>query len=536
MRGDSMLPEDKFFQTNDEKKIWQRYCGFFDLSLDEFMEIQSRLLTEQIELVSNSILGKKILRGHKPQNVDEFRRLVPLTAYEDYEPYLSQQREDVLAEKPAFWCHSSGRSGDFKWIPYTSQATEVATKRSLALFIAAATTSKGNVNIRPGCRTLLILPPKPYMTGSVLEQVSKRFSLHVIPPQEEAEGLDFQKRIAESFRMSLSTGVDAIGSIASVMVKVGENMTEQAKVIKFSKEMLRPSILIRLASALIHSKIARRPMLPKDLWKASALVVGGVDLSIYKEQIQYYWGQAPLEIYASAEMYPMAMQAWNKKWMTPIVDCAFFEFIPEDELKKNNDNPEYTPKTVLLNKFEVGNTYEIVITHFHGMPLLRYRMRDLVTFMALQDKDALINIPQLMFKSRREDIITLASLAQLDERTIWQAIESAGLKNDGWSAVKEYDNNQAYLRLYLELKEPLEVNELEKRIDQRLKDIDIDYRDLDKMLGLNPVRVTLLPSGTFQRYYDEEQKRGADLAHLKPPHMNPSSETVQKLLQLSQYK
>ena len=531
-----MLAEDKFFQTNDEKKIWQRYCGFFDLSLDEFMEIQNRLLMEQIELVSNSTLGKKILRNNKPKSVEEFRSLVPLTTYDDYRPYLSEKQEDALAEKPVFWCHSSGRGGKFKWIPYTDYATEVAVKRSLALFIAAATKSKGIVNIRPGCRTLLILSLKPYLTGSVLDQVSKRFSLHLIPPQEEAGDIDLQKRIAESFRMALRTGVDAIGGIASVMVKIGENMTEQAKGIDFSKDILRPAILMRLASALIQSKIARRPMLPKDLWKARALVAGGVDLSIYKEKIEYYWGKTPLEVYASTEMYPMAMQAWNKKWMTPIVDCAFFEFIPEDELKKNNDNPGYTPKTVLLNEVEAGNTYEIVITHFHGMPLLRYRMRDLVTFMALQDNDAGINLPQLMFKSRCEDIIALASLAQLDERTIWRAIENAGLKNDGWSALKEYDNNQAYLRLYLELREPLEVSEIEERIDQQLKDIDIDYRDLDKMLGLNPVRVTLLPPGSSQRYYDEKQKEGADLAHLKPPHMNPSGETVQKLLQLSQYK
>ena len=35
-----MLPEDKFFETKDKKKIWERYCGFLDLSLEEYMQIQ----------------------------------------------------------------------------------------------------------------------------------------------------------------------------------------------------------------------------------------------------------------------------------------------------------------------------------------------------------------------------------------------------------------------------------------------------------------------------------------------------------------
>ena len=34
----------------------QRYCGFFDLSIDDFMDIQKELLIDQIEMVSDSTL------------------------------------------------------------------------------------------------------------------------------------------------------------------------------------------------------------------------------------------------------------------------------------------------------------------------------------------------------------------------------------------------------------------------------------------------------------------------------------------------
>ncbi|NQT48968.1 MAG: GH3 auxin-responsive promoter family protein, partial [Chloroflexi bacterium] len=118
------MPEDEFFRDRDDGRIWQRYCGFLDLSLKEFMEIQESLLLEQIDLVADSRLGQIIMKGNKPNSVEEFRRCVPLTTYDDYEPYLTQRREDVLAEKPYFWVHTSGRGGDFKWVPYTHSAFE----------------------------------------------------------------------------------------------------------------------------------------------------------------------------------------------------------------------------------------------------------------------------------------------------------------------------------------------------------------------------------------------------------------------------
>jgi len=136
-----MLPEDKYFQTLTEKELWQRYCGFLELPVDEFMNIQKHLLMEQIELVANSPLGKKIMDG-KPKSVEEFRRIVPLTTYDDYEPYLSERREDALGVKPLFWCHSAGRGGNFKWIPYTSEGFNVYTTLYLGFLILAAANKK----------------------------------------------------------------------------------------------------------------------------------------------------------------------------------------------------------------------------------------------------------------------------------------------------------------------------------------------------------------------------------------------------------
>ena len=39
-------------------QIWQEYCGFLDLSLAEFMDIQCHLLMEQIEIYARCELGR----------------------------------------------------------------------------------------------------------------------------------------------------------------------------------------------------------------------------------------------------------------------------------------------------------------------------------------------------------------------------------------------------------------------------------------------------------------------------------------------
>jgi hypothetical protein len=48
------------------EQIWEKYCGFLDISLEQYMQIQFRLLEEQIALFSKCGLGKRILKNNIP--------------------------------------------------------------------------------------------------------------------------------------------------------------------------------------------------------------------------------------------------------------------------------------------------------------------------------------------------------------------------------------------------------------------------------------------------------------------------------------
>lgn len=86
--------EDKL-KARSREDVWNEYCGFLDLSMDEFVQIQNRLMEEQIALWSRSPLGKKILKGSTPKNIKEFRGLVPLTSYDDYASDLLQKKSEL---------------------------------------------------------------------------------------------------------------------------------------------------------------------------------------------------------------------------------------------------------------------------------------------------------------------------------------------------------------------------------------------------------------------------------------------------------
>ena len=529
-----MLSEDEFFRTHTEEEIWQRYCGFLDLSVDEFMEIQQRLLLDQIDLVANSFLGNKVMKGNKPRSVEEFRHMVPLTVYQDYEPYLSEQDEDVLAEKPIVWAHTSGRGGKFKWIPYTERFLKSWSRNGIAALLLSSASRRNEIRISPGERLLINVPSRPYCSGLIVFRMADDFSFRFLPPPKEAEEMEFQDKIEAAFKLALKMGADFVFcAISSTLLKVGENIGQQSNKMKFSSSMLHPLVISRLLRGWLHSKQAGRSnLLPSDLWSLKGIFAVGADTTIYKNKIKEYWGITPLELYVSTEVVFTATQSWNKKWLTFFPNSAFLEFIPEDEWIKSQEDKKYQPATVLINEVEEGKIYEMVMTSFYGMPLLRYRIGDLIKIVSLEDDETGCKLPQMVFQSRINDIIDVFGYARLDEKTVWQAIVDTGVEYVDWVFRKEFEHGKPVLQLYLEPKpkENITAAKLADLLHEQLQHADPFYKEVVRELEVHPLRVTLLTRGAFQRYYEEKRKAGADLAHLKPPHMSASDDAVQILV------
>ncbi|MCL4562672.1 MAG: GH3 auxin-responsive promoter family protein [Chloroflexi bacterium] len=521
----------ELLRQGKKNEIWSKYCGFLDLSIAEYMTIQNRLLLEQIDLISKIDVGRKFFRNRIPKSTAEFRQIVPITDYPDYEQFFDEKRLHSNYKDAFVWAHTSGRSGKMKWIPYTHQAFVRLGEHVLAGVILASAHKRGDVNIEEGDTLVYNTPPRPYISGVALRALAEQFNFRFIPPLELTEDMEFQERIEKGFQVGLQTGIDILGSMSVVLVKMGERFAEGAQSTKISAQMLHPRVAFRLIRGFIRSKLAHRSMLPKDLWTIKGLPCGGADTSIYREKISYYWGVEPFEQYGSTEDGSIATQSWTKKGMTFFPDGGFFEFIPEAEWAKWRRAPDYMPSTVLMDEVQPGMRYEVVITNFYGKPLLRYRTHDLIEFVSLEDSEAGIKLPQMVFAGRSVDFIDLAGFTGvIDEKMVWQAIVDTGIEYKDWSLRKETSEGEPILHLYIETCDHVDKETVRVKVHEQLKSSNPYYADYDTMIEKKALEVTLLNPGTFDAYQKAMHDAGVDLAHLKPAHMNASDEVIEKLL------
>ena len=507
------------------EELWQKCCGFIDLSLEEFMRIQRRLLLEQLELLKKCELGRYIINGADPYTVEEFREQVPLTTYADYAPYLLKRRTKVLPEKPLLWVRTSGRSGEYpaKWVPVTARQYEELGPIFLAVMLLGSCRQRGEVTLREHDKYLYALAPAPYISGVSGRRVDDESILDFLPPLDKAEKMDFAERLEQGFKLALFEGMDIFGGISSVLVAIAERFGQGNGGIDIKPFLRKPKILLRLVRALVKSKLARRPIMPKDIWLLKGVMAGGTDTTVFREKIKEMWGRYPLDAYGCSESSVIATQTWDYQGMTFIPHTNLLEFIPEKESLKSKEDPSYQPKALLLDEVRAGENYELVITNFLGGALVRYRVGDMIRITSLRNEELNIDIPQMVFYSRVDDLIDIAGFTRLTESIIWQAIEKSGVAYRDFTVRKEV-REKPVLHLYLELKENgfLTSEQVATAVHQQLKKLDSDYANLESFTGLMPLEVTLLPDSAFEAYMSKQQAAGADLAHLKVPHINPS--------------
>ena len=509
------------------------------------MTIQKRLLLEQIELLKNCELGRKVMRGAMPETVEEFREQVPLTTYNDYLPELVEKREDVLPTRPATWVHTIARPGEcyIKHVPLSERFLYEFEKVAGGVGLLASCDSQGDFLVKEHLKTLVLAGSPYYGTGVIGYMSQQALGCDLLP--SNGDELLFPEKVKAGFREALDRGLDSIGSLSAVLVYVGEMLRQQVTTIDARFLLSHPRASARLIRALIRSKLARRPILPRDLWSLKVILGGGTDSDIFRGRVAQVWGRRPLEIYAGVDGGIYATQTWDYDSMTFIPNLNFFEFIPEREYFKWQLDHSYQPRTVLLDEVKAGENYEIVITNLHGGILTRYRIGDLIRITSMRNEKLGIDIPQMVFHSRADDLIDIFGFGRLPEKIVREAIENSGIPCADWTARKETAGDRAVLHIYLELQDDYIASEEQvmSLISNQLKKLNARYRynnwavfgDTTSVLDLKPIQVTLLPQGAFSSYIAQRQAEGAELGVLKPPHINPS-DSVLSLLRIPKVK
>ncbi len=520
----------------DRDTAWERFTGFRNLTVEQFCEIQEQLLVEQIRTIGASKLGMRLLRMGKPRSAEEFRENVPLTTYADYTKYLDPIARKDLPSFEYMWVHTTGAQARYKYVPYTRRAYTRMLDNLMGGFLLSTAREQGEVRIGPGSTIMYNVPPRPYLSGFVAFGMERRFGLKGILEPAVAEHMEFKTKVRTNFEVAMESKVDLIISLTSVLVSAGEQFEDSMALRKNgnnsrgNRAKLSWRARLKLANAVLKAGLNGRRPRAGDMWDPKGIIGWGVDTPVFRDRVKDYWGVAPHEIYACTEGGVMGVQSKGANGMVFNPYMNFLEFLPASEVARLEADPAYAAQTQLLCEVAPGEKYEVVISSYYGMPFVRYRLGHQIRFLEPSGAESL---PEFEFLGRSDDRLDIAGFTRIDEKTMWQAVRDTGLPIGSWTARTESRDGKPILHLYAEADDGIAQAEAEDKLHMALRAEDDFYRDLEDMLGIRPLEITLLPSGTWDRYYDSRLRQGLELHYLVPPRMNSSEDDVSELVNLA---
>ena len=341
------LKFEQKLKSLSQEEIWQEYCGFLDLTMEEYMQIQNRLMEEQIFLWSRCALGQRFLQGKEIHSIDEFRRMIPLTTYEDYADVLLPKQGNMLPDDPIIWIQTTWEGGrhPIKVAPYTKSMLDTYRNNVLACMILSTTETKGKFDVTVKDTFLYGLAPLPYATGLFPLALNDEINIEFLPSVKEAVQMSFSERNKKGFKLGLSKGIDFFFGLGSVAYFVSQSLSELSKSGGSGKSggisSLSAPMLMRLAKAKYRCSKENREMLPKDLFNLKGFMVAGTDNNSYKDDLERLWGIRPMELFAGTEPSCIGTETWTRNGMYFFPDTCFYEFIPEQEMERSFVEPGY---------------------------------------------------------------------------------------------------------------------------------------------------------------------------------------------------
>lgn len=511
-------------------------------------EIQKSLLMQIIKANTSCEYGKKY-HFDEIKTIDDYRRLVPITFWKDYEPYserlVAGENGLLFTEDVKQFLHTSGTTGNGKFIP-ESRMSDVA--RSLVLKLRQFFDAKAV----PQILALLNQAPKAPIKGRLLSLANVSADENKTP-----YGTPIVYASAQTIKQSKLNDYFAF---PAAVHKITDNDAKDYLIMRFAIET--PDVWAisgNNANRLTHLiKVAesQKDNILSDIERGTIDFAGDIDLTIKNELLSLlkpnrsraeelrralqegkefipstYWPNLMLALFwlsASvgryiADVRPLLPKttrfmdvgygASEAKFNIPIkpedpagalsIATTFFEFLPIGG-----------SETLLAHQLKVGEKYELIITTWGG--LYRYNMLDIVAC-----KGYTGNTPLIEFISKSVEIINIC-----DEKVypcnIIDSTESV-LSDYGKSLkyVQVYGDSQArYYHLYIESDDDVDMlnhTEFEKKLHNKLYDLALGYKIFSDAKVIHPLKVTFMKKGWQESLINERLNKGVSLTQIKLP-------------------
>ena len=450
---------------------------------------QREVLQHLITSAQYTEFGRKYNFSHL-FSVKEFKKRVPVSEYEDFQPYIKRMmegEENVLWNTPVSWfAKSSGTSSDkSKFIPVSEESLKEthfkASKDVLTNYYknfpeSDLLTGKGlvvggshqihqvNDDIHYGDLSAVLLQNTPFW-GQWLRTPELSIAL-----------LDEWESKIEKLAQST----------------IEENVTSLAGV---------PTWTILLLKRILE--ISGKENI-KQVWpNLEVYIHGGVSFVPYASELERLIGAKInyLEMYNASEGFFAAQDRSDQDGMLLFTNHGiFYEFMPVEEYGKPH------PKTVGLKDVALNKNYALVITTNGG--LWRYIVGDTIKFISQNPyKIKVTGRLKHYMNAFGEEVIVDNS-----DKAIAMASDKTGSIVKDYTAAPVYfshDSNGAHEWLIEFEKEPKDMELFIHELDEALKHINSDYEAKRyKNIALRPPIVRAMKQGTFMEWLRSKGKLG----------------------------
>ncbi len=228
---------------------------------------------------------------------------------------------------------------------------------------------------------------------------------------------------------------------------------------------------------------------------------------ILKDKIREVTGSYPKTIFGSTETLFSGLPsiehpgAFFFDWR-----CIYAEFITEeDAITKDVSRLDAHPELVSMDGVEVGKRYQLVATPLMN-DMTRYVMPDILECVDTGDDILGSQIPLFKYHMRSDKLVVLHNFTRISEEELLEVLSKVKIPYVDFTARRELEGARDYMVVYLEPSKKINVDDVRKRLHEGLLTFDKDWRDISNFLGYVPLKVVLLPRGSFLNYM---HKRGS---------------------------
>jgi hypothetical protein len=508
-------------------------------------EIRQRIIAAQRE----TQFGREHRFG-EIHTLEDFRRNLPISTYEDYEPYIKRMRGgrlDALVsdKKIHMFAMTSGTTASRKYIPVTPQY--------LADYRRGWTVWGMNVVNQYGPKVFrgilqFISDHEEFRTesgipcGSVTGLTAQMQKLvvrwmYVMPPVT-AKVKDVNAKYYTALRLSLCRDLKMITAAnPSTLVNFAKFMDqEKERLIRDLHDgtlswdfdvpqLVRDGIRRKLGRQVRRAReleaiVSRTGSLyPKDAWP-SLLLLGnwmGGNVGAYMRHYPKYYGDLPVRdpgLIASEGRMSIPLANGTSSGVLD-VSSHFFEFIPQEEI----NSPQ--PTVLQAHELQEGREYFILLTTSYG--LYRYNIYDVVRVTGFHNQTPLI---EFLNKGASFSNLTGEKLSEFQVvHAVQKALSELNESLTSFSLAPCWDNEDPYYGLFVErgdFTQPDEAIGLAEAVDRHLRRLNIEYDAKRDSRRLGSVRALLMPRGAWNHWDRQRlQRTGGTAEQYKHPCLIP---------------